>query len=160
MLQHYYDFLVEHDEVLMHPGLLDVTAAMAGDYNNDCDVTYPTTAVTATGAEGSVWRRITRLGPRLIIHLINLSGQSETVWDNPKQPPIEQPGGRLRFRAVLAAGPRVRVSEPQRNSVPQEIPPEAAGTHYVAKLPPLHTWQVVIVDLLGSPRDNSAETRS
>ena len=40
LLRRWYDFLVEHDELLLDPALVDVTGAWAGAYNDDLDVTY------------------------------------------------------------------------------------------------------------------------
>lgn len=160
MLRHYSDFLVEHDEVLMHPGLVDVTASMAGEYNDDCDVTYAEVDVTGVPTAGSVWRRITRLGPRLIVHLINLRGQTETGWDTPKRQPHEVLGGQLRFRAVHGVQARIRVSEPQWIPSPEDLDARAVGAHQVVELPPLRTWQVVIVDLLGAPGPDSEKERA
>jgi len=45
---------------------------------------------------GCVWRRVTRAGDALIVHLINLVGQSDTVWDGPHRPAIALRGGTLR----------------------------------------------------------------
>src|SRR5262249_32138054 len=41
LLHRWYDFLVEHDELLTAPGICDVTGSYAGDYNLDLDLVYP-----------------------------------------------------------------------------------------------------------------------
>ena len=46
LLRRWYDFLVEHDELLLDPAIVDVTGAYAGTYNDDIDVSF-----------GGVWLR-------------------------------------------------------------------------------------------------------
>ncbi len=41
LLRRWYDFHVEHGELLTDASLADMTGALAGNYNDDCDVTYP-----------------------------------------------------------------------------------------------------------------------
>ena len=105
LLKRWYDFLVEHVELLCDPGLHDMTGALAGDYNGDCDVSYDTAAVTESPAAGAVWRRILGSGDRLIVHLINLTDQEDTEWDAPRRPVTGLPAARS---ASGAAGPACR----------------------------------------------------
>ncbi len=41
MLKRWYDFLVEHGDLLHDRSLTDMTGSLAGGYNDDCDVTFP-----------------------------------------------------------------------------------------------------------------------
>lgn len=147
MLRAYLDFLVEHDELLLNPALDDVTASVAGSYNDDCDVTFDG-ARTANSAEpGSIWRRITRQGNQLVVHLINLTDQVDVQWDGPKRPLQPTPSGQLRVRAVLDSPVRIRVAEPLVSPTLTDLSVHADGTHAGATLPPVTLWQVVVIDL-------------
>jgi dextranase len=81
LLRRWYDFHVEHGELLSDPGFVDMTGALAGAYNDDCDLSYPASDVPIPG---TVWRRVLGRGDRLVVHLINLTGQDDTEWDAPR----------------------------------------------------------------------------
>jgi dextranase len=146
LLQRWYDFLVEHDALLIDPSVADVTGAYAGAYNDDADVTYAHAAVGGEAAAGTVWRRVTRAGDALVVHLVNLVGQEDTRWDAPRLP-IGDPGpGTLRVRRTGPGLPRVRVADPSTTPRLVEVPVVADGDHAVAQLPAPHVWQVVVID--------------
>lgn len=146
MLARWYDFLVEHDALLMEPHVIDVTGSYAGPYNDDLDVSYANTMVSGEAAAGTVWRRITRAGESLVVHLINLGGQSDTRWDAPRSP-IGDPGpGVLRVRRTGPGLPRVRVADPSGTPRLVTVPVTADGDHATAQLPAPHVWQIVVID--------------
>ncbi|APZ33383.1 hypothetical protein BOH66_03135 [Microbacterium aurum] len=146
-LARWYDFAVEHDELLLAPGVVDVTASYVGDYNDDLDVAYQDAVVSETAVAGSVWRRVVRADDSLVVHLINLVGQQDTLWDAPRLAPAAVGDGELRFRFVRGRRPRVRVADPDGSARLVEVPVRIDGNHAVATLPPLHIWQVVHVAL-------------
>lgn len=148
LLRRWYDFLVEHDEILMSPSAADVTYSYAGEYNDECDVTFPEVACENEPTEGSVWRRIVEVDGRLVLHLINLRDQQDTSWDEAREPITPVTGGVLRFRRTGDA-PRVRVADPDGEGYLVDVPVEVNGEHGVAALPPLQVWQVVLVDHAG-----------
>ena len=86
-LARWYDFLVEHHDVLLDPDIVDVTGSYAGLYNDDLDVTYPGAPTSGTARPGAVWRRITRRGDWLVGHLIKLRATPDDGWDHPQPPP-------------------------------------------------------------------------
>jgi dextranase len=146
LLKRWYDFLVEHDELLMRPAA-DVTAAFAGDYNDDCDVAYPDTEVAGEAVAGAVWRRIVELPDRLVVHLVNLTGQPDTHWDAPREPFPVVSGGRLRVRRVGGSLPRITVADPDAAGHLQPVTVAPDGNHALATLPPLNVWQIVSIEL-------------
>jgi dextranase len=147
LLVRWYDFLVEHDALLMDPAIVDVTGSYAGDYNGDLDVSYAETPVTGEAIAGSVWRRITSTPHGLVVHLINLAGQVDTRWDEPRLEPRSPGEGTLRFRPVLGRTPRVRVVDPDVQGRLTDLPVHLDGAHAVVTLPPPNIWQVVHVEL-------------
>jgi dextranase len=149
VLQRWYDFLVEHDEVLMDPRLAEVTTAVAGEYNDDCDVRYPGHEVGGDATAGTVYRRITGAGGRLVVHLVNLLDQDETGWDTPKAPITAVDGGRLRVRVTGDRAPRVRVADPDGSGRMHDLAVSVNGTHADVALPALQAWQLIVIDLDG-----------
>lgn len=148
LLARWYDFLVEHDEILLDPGLVDVTGAWAGAYNEALDVTYAGSPVGSEPVAGEVWRRVTEgADGRLVIHLVNLAGQSDSLWDAPRATPEAIGAGTLRVRRVGGHTPRVRVADPDRSARLVAVDVVVDGEFATAQLPEPHVWQTVVVDL-------------
>lgn len=144
-LARWYDFLVEHDELLMDPSICDVTGSYVGSYNDDLDVSYEAAPVTESAVAGSVWRRVTSVPGGLVVHLINLMGQADTEWDEPRALP-ESPGpGLLRVRLTRGTVPRIRYADPDLQSRLVDVPVELHGNYATAVIPAPHLWQVVYV---------------
>lgn len=155
LLARWYDFVVEHDEVLLAPTIADVTAAYVGDYNNDCDVSYTSAEVSEEATAGRVWRRITDAGGRLVVHLVNLVGQPDTVWDAARAPFGDPGAGRIRVRRLLGSTPRIRVADPDGSGRLEELEVHLDGDAAVADLPALRAWQLVVIDLADLVRDGA-----
>lgn len=151
MLKRWYDFLVEHDELLLEPALVEVTGTWVGDYNHALDVTYADAPVTEHAEAGGVWRRVVEHPcGSLLVHLVNLVGQVDTHWDAPREDPAAVGPGALRVRRVGTRVPRVRVADPDGTAhlvdVPVRVDPDDAE-YALADLPEPSVWQVVVVDL-------------
>lgn len=146
-LARWYDFLVEHDALLLDPGIAEVTASYVGAYNGDLEVGFADANVAETAEAGSVWRRVTRTSEGLVVHLINLVGQPDTRWDAPKPAPADVGGGELRFKFIRGRMPRVRVADPDGRARLVEVDVHLDGDHAFAALPALNIWQVVNVVL-------------
>jgi dextranase len=145
LLRRWYDFLVENGDYLTDPAIVEVTGAYAGHYNGDLDVRFPAADVRWDASPGTVWRRVTRRGDDLVVHLINLTGQSDLTWDAPKDPLAPVPGGVLRVRPVTAAGFRVQVADPDGSGRLVDVPTRTTDGEVEAELPPLHAWQLIVI---------------
>jgi dextranase len=144
LLTRWYDFLVEHDRILMAEDVVDVTASYVGAYNDDCEVSFPGVPTTAEALPGTVWRRVTSVGDALVVHLINLCGQVDTDWDAARLTPARQ-RGTLRFRLSGSSAPRVRVADPDAEGRLVELDVVVEGTHATVQLPELSIWHVVLI---------------
>ncbi|MEY9951538.1 glycoside hydrolase family 66 protein [Leifsonia sp. EB34] len=147
LLRRWYDFMVEHDELLFDPAIVDVTGSYAGPYNDDLDVSYADVEVAGEPVAGAVWRRVVQTKHGLVVHLINLAGQPDTLWDGPKEGVRDVGQGTLRLRAIAGATPRFRVADPDGSPRLVDLPVHADGTHATVVLPPPGAWQVVLVEL-------------
>jgi dextranase len=147
LLKRWYDFLVANDDILMPPPLQEATHSYAGAYNGDLDVTFANAEVSVTAEPGKVWRRIVRAGDRLVIHLINLCGQTDTLWDAPRQS-LRAPGeANLQIRALYGRQPRVYSADPDGSGRLEIVTTRAGRDCVEATLPALQTWQLVVVHL-------------
>lgn len=147
MLTRWYDFAVEHDALLLDPAIVDVTASYVGDYNDDLDVAYDGAVVAERAEAGTVWCRVTRTPEGLVVHLINLTGQDDSLWDAPRNAPGDTGPGTLRFRFIGSRTPRVAVADPDGSGRLDPVQVRIDGDHAVAVLPALDVWQVVHVIL-------------
>jgi dextranase len=147
LLTAWYDFLVEHIELLHDPDLRELTGALAGAYNDDCEISYPGVSVTENPTAGAIWRRILGAGDRLVVHAINLVGQDDTEWDAARRLPAALPGGTLRIRRSGPGLPRVRFADPDRQAFLIDLPVTADGDHAVVALPSPYVWQLLVIDL-------------
>jgi dextranase len=146
-LVRWYDFLVEHGELLYDASLTEMTGALAGAYNDDCDVTFSGVDVTETATAGALWRRIVGSGDRLIVHLINLSDQRDTEWDAARAPIESLPPGVLRMRRAGGGLPRVRVADPDRQPRLRDLPVAVDGDYVRVDVPAPYVWQMLVIDL-------------
>lgn len=147
LLARWYDFLVEHDALLMPSEISEVTSSYVDEYNGDLDVTFADADVTSDPVAGSVWRRVTSSDRGLVVHLINLCGQQNILWDAEREPIVTPGSGELRFRRVRDRVPRVRVADPDGSARLVDIPVRLEGDIAIAELPTLNVWQVVHVIL-------------
>lgn len=147
LVHRWYDFLVEHDELLMPADVADVTASTAGSYNDDLVVGSTSVPVSVAANAGTVWQRNTTAGAHTVVHLINLVAQRDTHWDRARAQHQVITDLTVRVRAVEGCTPRIRVADPDRSGSLVDIDVELTGTHATAQLPPLNVWQLVVVDL-------------
>lgn len=144
LLKRWYDFLVEHGELL---GLPEVTGAFAGSYNDDCEISFDGLPVTETATPQAIWRRVTAHGNRLVVHLINLADQSDAEWDAPRKPITTRADGTLRIRRAGPGLPRVRMADPDRRSSLVDLDVTEDGDHATVTVPAPHVWQLLVIDL-------------
>lgn len=148
LLKSWYDFLVEHDELLLDPKIVDVTGSYAGTYNDDCDVSFANARVTESAEAGTIWRRITATPSQIVVHLINLVGQDDVLWDSERKTPGYPGAATLRLRRTGGHLPRVQVADPDGSPRLVDLPVRPDGDHAVADLPGFRIWQVILIDLV------------
>lgn len=150
LLHRWYDFAVAHTELLFGADITDVTGSFAGPYNDDLDIAYPDTQVEQIARPGTIWRRVTEVrtpaGLRYVLHLINLTGQSDTLWDAPRHPPGDPGTGSLRIRRMGAESPRVSYADPDTQHRLIEVDLTGDDNHFLAQLPAPKLWQIIVID--------------
>jgi hypothetical protein len=81
---------VQYGDLLFDPDAQDVTESFTGGINEDIVFGGDGVAFSTKAVPGKVWTRVVRTPFGLVIHLINLVGQTETAWDAGKADPIPQ----------------------------------------------------------------------
>ena len=145
LLARYYDFLTEHHDLLIPETVVEVTGSLAGSHNDDLDVAYAAAPVTGTAVAGAVWRRITTDGDALVVHLINLAGVTDCGWDAPQGPAGDPGEGTLRLRRAGRGIPVVYAADPDGSGHLEPLQVSVHDTHAIVSLPPLRTWQLIVV---------------
>lgn len=80
----WYDFQVRYGDLFYDPTQVDVTEFFTGGINNDLVFSGATFSTKADA--GTIWTRIVRTRHGLVVHLLNLVGQADTLWDAGKNP--------------------------------------------------------------------------
>jgi dextranase len=147
LLHRYYDFAVAHAELLFPASIVEVTGSFAADYNDDIDVAYAGAEVSGLATAGRVWRRITATEDgRYVVHLVNLLGQDDLLWDAPRAQPGDPGPATLRMRRMGPDLPRIRWADPDRQHHLVDAEITVDGDYVTATLPPPYLWQIVLID--------------
>lgn len=147
LLHRYYDFAVAHGELLFPATITEVTGSYAADYNDDLDLVYDGVEVDGLPRAGIVWRRITQDGTgRYVVHLINLAGQDDVLWDAPRRVPRDPGSATLRMRRMGPALPRIRWADPDRQGHLLDADVAVDGDFVTARLPAPYLWQMIVID--------------
>lgn len=99
----WYDFAVRYGDLLFDPTAQDATESFTGGINED--VVFESAGADAVefstkATPGTMWTRVVRTQFGLVIHLVNLVGQTETAWDAGKNQPAPQTGVSLALSVV------------------------------------------------------------
>jgi dextranase len=143
VLRAYFDFAVATGDVLYDPTAVDITTSHAGGINDDVEV-----AASVDPVPGQLWVRVRRGRAGMAIHLIDLTAQTETRWNEGKRPGGPVTGVRVRVRHpqgtdVLVGGPEL--GGPALRPVASTMD----GDHVVFELPPFTAWVVAYLPASG-----------
>jgi dextranase len=143
VLRRFADFAVANGDVLFNPRLARSTRHLWRGVNED--VAVEGAPVLAEPTPGGIWMRIATDGPRLVVTLVDLTGQADPRWNVAKRPTDPAPRLRVRVR-VASAEPSVRFGHPLAGPELAPIPLSVDGEHVDVEIPPFDTWAVVVVD--------------
>lgn len=149
----WYDFAVRYGDLLFDPEAQDVTETFTGGINED--VTFSGAEFSTKAVAGTIWTRVVRTQQGLVVHLINLIGQSETTWDRGKNPVNRLSGITMKLALARQDAPAyfADVEHPQMTLVTstgtdvsaQSNALSAGQTSSTFPLPALGTWGMVFI---------------
>jgi dextranase len=140
-LRRWQSFVVRHGDLLFDDAAVEVTRAVAGGINEEIKLSG---APVATDPQpGSVWLRVVEVPGGRVVHLIDLSGQIDVVWDAGKEPLRQVRGLEMAVRRATPAGPEAFVAQPHQPRLrPLRVRADADG-YATMQLPPLRGWALV-----------------
>lgn len=138
----YYDFAVRYGDLLFDPAATDVTRTHIAPETQEVKIAAPV-AVTTDCAPGTVWARVIRCSRGLLVSLIDLSGQTDTLWKTAKQP--LQPLACVRVAVEHAAPAQFLFAAPESSPSLAELVPKRDGAHDVVTLPAFTGWGMLWV---------------
>ena len=135
----FYDFAVRHGDLLFDPAAVDVTAGRVGGIHEEVVVEAPV-AVGVESAPGALWLRAVQTSRGLLLHLIDLSQQTDDLWNAPKRRGRPLEGVRLRLQRALREPATVSFADPDDAPTLHTLAPSEDGGFDVYELPPFRTW--------------------
>ncbi len=149
----WYDFAVRYGDLLFDPAAQHVTGSFTGGINEDVVLTGADFSTKAKA--GTVWTHVVRTPLGIVIHVINLVGQTETAWDAGKNPTQALAGTSLEL-ALVREGAEVwfsSVEEPEMVALPRTGTSASAQTDALSagqssavfSLPALPAYSIVFV---------------
>jgi dextranase len=136
----YYDFAVRYGDLLFDPAAVDVTRTHIAPETQEVTVEAPVPVMTDCAA-GSLWARVIRCSRGLLVSLIDLSGQDEVLWREPKRPAGPLAGVRLRIERIAPAS--AAFASPESSPSLQTLETTREGRYDLVTLPPFSTWGLV-----------------
>ena len=136
----YYDFAVRYGDLLFDRASVDVTTTYLGGVNEEVRI-EATAPVVHESRAGSLWASVRRVGKGLLISLIDLSAQSDDLWDAPKKPAPQLDGVRIELERS-GAGPRFLFATPEAPRL-KPLDADFDGRYDVVELPPFVHWALV-----------------
>jgi dextranase len=140
----YYDFAVRYGDLLFDARGVDVTRTELGGVNEELRIEAPV-PVSTDCAAGVLWARAIRSPRGLILSLIDLSQQTDDLWDAPKQPSRPLAGVRLAVERSRSIAPPFRFAAPEDSPALQTLRSVPSGRYDAVEVPPFRTWALVWV---------------
>lgn len=134
----YYDFLVRYEELLISPELEDweqseaVTLSLLG-------APYDTQAEA-----GAVWTVTRRKSGYHIVHLINLTGQSDLAWNALRTPPEPLQNVELAIEGLPPVTKVLFLSPDAHNGKPLPVTWIQEASQLTVRVPQLSVWAAVV----------------
>jgi dextranase len=139
-----YDFAVRYGDVLFDPAAVDVTRTHLGGVNEEVRVEAP--VPVATDCEpGALWARAIRTSAGLLVSLIDLSEQTDDLWDRAKVSTRPLTGVRVAVERVRTQAPRFHFADPDGSPMLTALDSSFDGRHDVVELPGFAPWALLLV---------------
>ena len=148
-LVRYADFLVRYAQLLYDDTGYDVSMTAFGGINDDVTAEAENTAFSADGRADTVWMILRESRHRLVLHLINLTG-NDVLWNTPKNEPNPVQNIRLKLRldakisGVYCASPDDESL--QAVELPYRTQPSAYGRVMELNLPILRYFSTIWIE--------------
>jgi dextranase len=133
----YYDFAVRYGDLLFDRAATDVTRTHIAPETQEVQVEGPA-RISTDCLPGTVWARVIRCKRGLLVSLLDLSRQSDSLWRTPKRPGEPLEGVKVAVERTSTAS--FLFAAPESSPSLTELVPERGPRHDVVTLPPFTTW--------------------
>jgi dextranase len=137
----YFDLAVRYGDLVF--ASVDVTRTHLGGDNEEVRIEASVPVATDAGP-GTLWGRVMRVPDGLLISLIDLSGQTDDIWDAPKIPSTPLDGVRLSLLRRGETAPRFAIASPDAPQL-AALEPERSERYDTVSLPAFDTWALVLI---------------
>jgi len=143
LLRAFTDFSVANGDLLFPPQMTECTASLTLGINEDVIVTG--VPVSTRPEAGSVWVRISSIGTRLVVQLVDYRAQLDARWNAPRNPTSQASGVGLRLRI---ASPTIlaRFGHPLGGPHLSTVPVQIEDEYATVTLPTFDTWGLLVID--------------
>jgi dextranase len=139
-----YDFAVRYGDLLFGPRSVDVTRMMVGGENREIRIEAP--VPVATDCEhGALWVRVIRTSLGLLLSLIDLSRQTDDLWDAPKRASPPLTGARVSIERSGTTAPSFHFAEPDDAPGMTRLEPTWKGRYDSVELPAFGPWSLLLI---------------
>jgi dextranase len=142
-MRRWYDFVVRYGDLLFDPDAVDVTRSVAGGINEEVRVTAPV-PVSVDPEPGALWVRVVQSPQRTVVHLINLAGQEDTVWDRGKRAVQPLRDVRVALLRTEADQPGLAYADPDLAPALRSLRPRDEEGYSVVTVPRVGAWTTVV----------------
>ncbi|MCU1440367.1 MAG: hypothetical protein JWP85_1364 [Rhodoglobus sp.] len=149
----WYDFPVRYGDLFYDPAQVDVTESFTGGINGD--IVFSGAAFSTKAEAGTVWTRVVRTTAGLVVHLIDLTAQTETVWHAGKSDPGTLAGIATEVAPIGAGATVYFASVGAPDLVPLRVSGSSASSHADAltasqssvsfELPEFRAWAFLLI---------------
>lgn len=145
VLRAFTDFAVATGDLLVDPTSHPTTGHLALGINEEVVVAGVPTSLHPVA--GAVWVRTSAVGGRLVVQLVDLTGQTDARWNVAKSAGGECRDVTLTIR-VVSPHPRAWCGHPLGGAWLSEVElhEDDDGDHVSLEVPPFTTWAVLVVD--------------
>ncbi len=109
------------------------------------DVVVEGVPTSAHPVSGAVWVRVSAIGTRLVVQLVDFRSQADDRWNHPREETGECSGVTVRVRAASAAT-QAWFGHPMGGPALAELDAATDGEYHVVELPSFDTWGLLVLD--------------
>jgi dextranase len=143
VLRRFADFAVAAGDVLYDPSIREGTSHLFGGINQDVLVEGAPTSLRPS--PGCVWVRVSTLGRRIIVQLVDYRSQDDGRWNVPRQPTGTCNGLHLRVK-LASSSPSAMIGQPMAGPAFAPVDLTTDSEYAVIHVPEFDTWAVIVVD--------------
>lgn len=143
-MRRWYDFAVRYGDLLFDRDAVDVTRTITCGINEEIRVTAPA-PVSCDPELGCLWVRVVRTKQGTVVHLINLAGQDDVLWDAAKR--VVEPLRDVRVESLRsrAQAPTFAFADPDLAPTLRPLRARFEDGYDAVTVPRVGAWTAVLV---------------